>query len=94
MEKPDAKIITPAKHPLELMLDLAKEAVASGSPAAQQFTEQLDEIGSPTHGARRHATQAALSQLSQPAAPFARPLLHALYSPCGERVRPALTLLE
>ena len=74
------------------MLELAKEAVASGSPAAQQFTEQLDEIGSPTHGARRHATQAALSQLSQPAAPFARPLLHALYSPYGDRVRPALTL--
>ena len=70
MEKPDAKVITPAKHPLELMLDLAKEAVASGSPAAQQFTEQLDEIGSPTHGARRHATQPALRQLSQPAVPL------------------------
>lgn len=49
VEKPDAKILSPAKHPLELMLELAKEAVASGSPAAQQFTEQLDEIGSP-HG--------------------------------------------
>ena len=74
MEKPDAKIITPAKHPLELMLDLAKEAVASGSPAAQQFTEQLDEIGSPTHGAPpRHpagpqAAQSACSPLCEAAA--------------------------
>ena len=37
---------TPVKHPLELMLELAKEAVASGSPAAKE----LDEIASP-HGA-------------------------------------------
>jgi len=88
VEKPDAKILSPAKHPLELMLELAKEAVASGSPAAQQFTEQLDEIGSP-HGARRHATQAALSQRSPPAVPLARPLLHALYSPRRDRGRPA-----
>jgi hypothetical protein len=38
---------TPVKHPLEVMLALAKEAVASGSPAAQG----LDEIGSPHGGA-------------------------------------------
>lgn len=37
---------TPVKHPLELMLELAKEAVASGSPAAKE----LDEVDSP-HGA-------------------------------------------
>ena len=37
---------TPVKPPLELMLELAKEAIASGSPTAKE----LDEVDSP-HGA-------------------------------------------